>query len=318
MSRFTLILCLTLAACTHRAVVTGDDAGDAAVPDVGLQWPDYGPPIPDRSLPPDWPVPPDMSPPDLLQPDAKKPGKCAPGTKLVYVVDSSKKLYLFFPTSKKLSYLGMLSCPLPGSPYSMAVRHDGVAFVLYGHYNSANSYTCDGLGRLDVKTLKCTKATGFSCKTTSYESFGMGYVVTGPNGSEELFIGTAGKALATLNPDTGKMKTIGSLPSAAPEFAGNAGGELWGFFPRTSPARVRRIDPKTGKILVTHSLTQFIQPWAGSYAFAMYNNVFYIFYGSSYGSSTNVFRLTKAGVMSTWMTNTGINVVGAGVSTCAN
>jgi len=70
------------------------------------------------------------------------------------------------------------------------------------------------------------------------------------------------------------------------------------------------------KVLVTHKLWPFMQRWAGSYAFAMYQNVFYIFYG--YGSSTNVYRLTKAGKLTTHMTNTGLNIVGAGVSTCAN
>jgi len=149
----------------------------------------------------------------------------------------------------------------------------------------------------------------------------MGYVVTGANGAEELFIGTSTPpTLATLDPAAGTIKVIGSLPSAAPEFAGNAGGELWGFFPRVSPAMVHRVDAKTGKVLITHKLSPFTQPWAGSYAFAMYQNVFYIFYGYGAGSytTTNVYRLTKGGQLSVYISNTGLNIVGAGVSTCAN
>ena len=307
--------CLFLAACTHRAVVAGEERQDGEAPDVS--WPPDRAVIPDWPAPPDWPWLPDGPLPDLVTPpDAKQPNKCAPGTKLVYVVDGNRKLYIFSPGSKNFSYLGILNCPVSGSPYSMAVRHDGTAIVLYAHYNSANDYTCDGLGKLDVKTLKCTKVASFSCSTTSYSSFGMGYVVTGASGAEELFIGTAGKTLAILDPAAGKMTKIGSLPSAAPEFAGNAGGELWGFFPRVAPATVCRIDPKTGQVLVTHSLSPFVQPWAGSYAFAMYNNVFYIFYG--YNSSTNVYRLTKSGQLTLYIKNTGLNIVGAGVSTCAN
>lgn len=303
-------LALALSACTHRAVVTGDDAEPAL---------DLIPAVPDRgAAPPDWPSLPDWPmPPDTALPDSKQPNKCAPGTKLVYLVDNNRKLYIFFPTAKKFSYLGMLSCPVSGSPYSMAVRRDGTAFVLYAHFN-ANEYTCDGLGMLDVKTLKCQKVTSFSCSTTKHQSFGMGYVVTGANGAEELFIGTSGQTLATLDPAAGKLKVISTLPSAAPEFAGNAGGELWGFFPRVSPARVHRIDAKTGKVLVTHKLSPFSQPWAGSYAFAMYQNVFYVFYGYDHGTSTNVYRLTKGGKLSLYINNTGLNIVGAGVSTCAN
>ena len=42
---------------------------------------------------------------------------------------------------------------------------------------------------------------------------------------------------------------------------------------------------------------------------------FYVFYG--YGPSTNVYRLTKSGVLLLYLQHTNLTIVGAGVSTCA-
>jgi hypothetical protein len=297
---FPLVL---LAACSHRAVWLGDGGEpvrDSAARD-GLRVDAQADVHADG---PRW--------------DARK--GCLHGPRLVYVIDANRKLYTFDPSqptaASAFTLRATLSCPLPGGPHSMAVRMDGTAYVLYTTY-SGSGYACAGLGRLELDTMLCTKAEAFSCATVGNKSFGMGYALSPSTGEETLYLGNDDAAFWALDPETGTLSSLGSLPDGGPELTGNSNGELWGFFPKVSPARVHQIDPLSGKAKKTLSLETFTVPWAGAFAFAAWGGLFYIFYGYQVGDSTDVYRLTPDGALAPLFLGTGLKIVGAGVSTCA-
>jgi hypothetical protein len=202
----------------------------------------------------------------------------------------------------------------------MAVRRSGTAYVLYTVLGGGG-WKCTGLARVDIETLSCSAVKAFKCTGSgdSVDTFGMGYALTGPE-QETLFVGTQQGVLARLEPEAGALTSVGPMPDVGPELSGNSNGELWGFFPKQTPARVHRLDPQSGKAVATITLSQFDLPWAGAFAFASWGGVFYIFYGFTPGSgssTTSVFRLTPDGKLTTHVTDSGLHIVGAGVSTCA-
>lgn len=240
---------------------------------------------------------------------------------MVYVLDHDRKLYSFDPSqptsASAFTLRGTLSCPLPGLPHSMAVRQDGRAYVLYVTSDGPGPWSCAGLARVEIDSLSCEAVPAFACGSGGFDTFGMGYALAGPSGEETLYIGNADHPLlGSLDPEVGKVAPIGPLPSEAPELTGNSKGELWGFFPRTVPTRVHRLDPTSGKSLVAFTLSPFTQAWAGAYAFAAWGGAFYIFYGYSNSSTTNVYQLTADGQLTLLFADTGLTIVGAGVSPC--
>jgi hypothetical protein len=244
---------------------------------------------------------------------------CVQGPRLVYVVAADHKLYTFDPSqptaAAAFQLRATLSCPLPGSPHSMAVRMDGKAYVLYTALTSGGRH-CTGLARVDLDTMTCVAVKAYSCGTGGFDVFGMGYAIAA-SGAETLYIGNDEAKFARLDPEAGMVDPIGALPEGGPELTGNSNGELWGFFPKVVPARVHRIDQSTGKALATLPLAKFTTPWAGAFAFAAWGGLFYIFYGYNAATSTDVFRLTSDGALTPLFLDTGLTIVGAGVSTCA-
>lgn len=298
-------LVLALAACSHRAVWLGD-GGEPATRHDGR--PRDGRRVDARG----------EARGDGPRRDARK--GCVHGPRLVYVIDGDRKLYTFDPSrptaAEAFTLRATLSCPLPGGPHSMAVRMDGTAYVLYTTSAGAG-YTCAGLGRLDLDTMLCTKAAAFSCAKVGHKPFGMGYALSPVTGEETLYLGNDAAAFFALDPEAGTLTSLGALPDGGPELTGNSNGELWGFFPKVSPARVHQLDPLTGKAKKTLALETFTVPWAGAFAFAAWGGLFYIFYGYQAGDSTDVYRLTPDGSLTPLFLGTGLKIVGAGVSTCA-
>lgn len=304
-SRWVALGVIALAACSHRAIGWFDD-GSVARPErprEGARDRSYG--DHERAT------------------DARRAADvrlgCVQGPRLVYVVDSDDKLYTFDPSQPSASAAfklrATLKCPLIGSPHSMAVRMDGTAYVLYTVW-SGGARHCQGLARVDLETMTCTLVQAYSCKTGGFDIFGMGYALA-PSGNETLYIGNDDAKLARLDPEAGTVDPIGLLPDGGPELTGNSNGELWGFFPKVVPARVHRIDQSTGKAQKTLTLSSFTVPYAGAFAFAAWGGLFYIFYGYDAGASTDVYRLTPDGALSPLFVDTGLTIVGAGVSTCA-
>jgi hypothetical protein len=126
------------------------------------------------------------------------------------------------------------------------------------------------------------------------------------------------RLLATLDTASWAVGGVASMPSQS-ELSGNADGELWGFLPLENPARLSQIDKVTGAELDRLSLPAF--PDAGdidAFAFATWGGEFWLFvreYGM--GQTTDAYRVAADGVMSMPLRDSGMDIVGAGVSTCA-
>ncbi len=251
---------------------------------------------------------------------------CSDDLRLIYVIDDEKNLYRFNPTilsTAAFELIGTMDCP-EELPYSMSVSRQGAAYVLYGEYSAwaPGQFECSGLYEIDLDTAACQSVTPFTCGTAGFDMFGMGYATDGPSQIQEtLYIGnTLESGLASLDVHNGTITPRGNLPAGA-EFTGNAKGELWGFFPQADPPEVMHVDKDDGSELVTIKLTALPSIYEGdwaAWAFAYWGGSFYVFYRvEPLHSATKIYKLEYDGTLSLHLANTGITIVGAGVSTCA-
>jgi hypothetical protein len=244
---------------------------------------------------------------DTTYEDPAPEDDCENTSDLVYAMDrDSETIYLFDPTVPEFTALGTIDCGTwAGTPGSMAISRDGFAYVRYS----------DGtLYEVDLTTMACSE----SSWSNSFGSFGMGYAThSSETWREDLFLANS-KKLAHLDLTTSSMSVVGSLPSQA-ELTGNADGELWAFLPLESPALLANLDKDDASILSSLKMPSFPNPYdIDTFAFATWDGDFYLFvrtYGM--GSSTDVYHVTPTGSVTLLLEDTGLNVVGAGVSTCA-
>ncbi|TNE85897.1 MAG: hypothetical protein EP330_23450 [Deltaproteobacteria bacterium] len=231
---------------------------------------------------------------------------CAETTDLVYVIDrADEAIYTFDPETAQFAFVGALDCGMfEGTPASMAVGRDGVAWVRY----SSNT-----LFAVDLATMDCTPTSMGS----GFGSYGMGFATeNAETWRDELFLANRNQ-LARLDPMTGGLENLGALPSQS-ELTGNAAGELWAFLPLEMPARLVRLDKQTAAPVEGYSLPAFTTADLDTFAFATWGEDFYLFmrfYGM--GNSTDVYKVDANGTMTLLAGDTGMDVVGAGVSTCA-
>jgi hypothetical protein len=254
------------------------------------------------------------------------------GTPYIYVVTEGYELLSFYPPTAQFMTIGKISCPsAPNSnPFSMAVDHTGIAYVLYN----------DGeLFRVSTATASC-RTTSFSTGTTGFSpTFGMGYSRDATGGGETLYIasGEAGSTPPTLGailPDSGyALKVIGPLtPSIlSAELTGTGGGDLFAFYamsgntpcdnstgsPLCPDSAIGQIDKATGKVTNQSLLLGHAQGHA--WAFAFYGGDFYTFTapGPSDAATTVVTRYRPSTGTLTTVAKLADKIVGAGVSTCA-
>ncbi len=251
---------------------------------------------------------------------------CNERAKIVYVVTEQNKLLSFTPDTLTFKLIGTLNCPVSGTPFSMSVDRSANAWVLY----QGGTFTTTGMGVFKVSTLDA------SCQTTSYqpnsagfELFGMGFS-SNTNGStdETLYIAGAGASnFQTIKNGLGTIAFPGMAVSkvatidiaGGADLTGNGKGELFGFFPDSSPPSVRQIDKTNGTTTgqswpLPSSVFNNTQAWA----FAQWGGNFYLFFQSIMDTSTNVWKLDPTtGVATKVLSNIGYTVTGAGVSSCA-
>ena len=260
--------------------------------------------------PPEEEEPPEDEEPPVEEPPEEEPppeDDCDGVSDLVYAIDKEDEaLYLFDPPTGAFTYLGDLDCGMwAGTPASMSVSRDGFAYV---RYSDQTVYA------VDLATLDCTETSYGS----SFGSFGMGFATdSATTWQDTLYVANANQ-LATLDTATWSLNTVGGLPSQS-ELTGNAAGELWAMLPLESPAQLVRLNKASAQVEQTVTLSSFPNPYdIDTFAFATWGGSFYLFvrtYGM--GSSTNVYEVTATGAMSLLAGDTGKNIVGAGVSTCA-
>ena len=252
---------------------------------------------------------------------------CAEGLKLIYVLDEDSTLYSFDPRIDGMAAfheIGSVNCASGGGPNSMAVSRDGYAYALFGQYDPFfGTWQCLGVNRVALDTAACLGSTPFACGSDGFDKFGMGYATDTPGSTvETLFLGDSTDArLGTLDIPIGTTREIGALPEQGGEFTGNAEGELWGFFPYLVPPAVIQIAQDTGaevRRFDLPTLDSMSTAEGGEWAFAYFGHAFYIFYSvQPRDTSTNVYRLDYDGTVTVRTPDTGMHIVGAGVSTCA-
>jgi len=235
---------------------------------------------------------------------------CADSVKLIYVVDGDRTLFSFNPPEKQFKMVGVIDCESGGNPYSMSVSRDGTAYVLYWD----GSGGCVGINAVDIETAACIEQTPFQCDQLGISTFGMGFATDTAGGTKEtLYIGTNTEPakLASLDTNTWQITVRGQMSGTA-EMTGNSNAELRGFFAWASPPHVSQINKSNGQESDTVNLSQLST--SASFAFAHWGGDYYLFHGPN--QNTTVYRLS-GGQIETYMPDTGYNIVGAGVSTCA-
>lgn len=300
-----------LAGCS--AVGTGE---------TSLGGPTTGASLDPATAPADGSVP--SAPSAPVDPDAPLDADCAQDARWIYLVHSDQlgsnhQLLRFEPDKLSLTPVGTLQCAGPGipndpfggllagTPFSMAVDRSATAWVLY---NDGRLY------HVSTEDASCSP-TSFAAQG-NFNTFGMGFVTDQPGGSEEsLYVASAvGSAmLGRLDTNTLSIQSVGVV-GGSPELTGTGNAQLWGFFPNTSPASVRRIDKATGGTLQDFGLGFSTTPMA--WAFAFWGGRFYVFIEGQTDTSTQVWRLDPTtGASQQVLASTGYHIVGAGVSTCA-
>lgn len=241
-------------------------------------------------------------------------GGCPDEAKTVYVVDADRTFSAFDPKTGTFRDIGQLACPAAAAatPFSMAVDRGATAWVLY---------SSGELFKVSTATLTCVK-TAFG--NAMFKNFGMGFSTDAVNGTaDSLFIagGTtvgASSTLARLDLASLQPASLGTL-SGSPELTGTGDAKLWGFFPSTGAAApfVAQLN-KTDGTFAQNFPAPSIDGAPKSWAFAFWGGRFWIFLKRMTDGSTFVYEMNATtGVLTTALPDTGRQIVGAGVSTCA-
>jgi hypothetical protein len=236
---------------------------------------------------------------------------CVEASRWIYTVDDTGRFSRFDPQTLTFFDIGVLSCPTGSSPNSMAVDQNAIAWVQYLDGN---------LFRVDTGNASCS-ATSYAPNQDGITDFGMGFVFDPMTGQDTLYVAGAANTtsttstLATISFPQLVLSPIGPV-AGFPELSGLGDGTLWGFIPSfVSPSGMTeliRIDPATGNTLETHtysSLTQMPSSWAMKF----WGGSFWLFLGDT------IYQVNRntPDTITVAASNTGRNIVGAGVSTCA-
>ena len=266
---------------------------------------------------------PDLAPDDVTtdhgaSPDTGGGGTpwCKAGTQFVYVVNEENHLMRFDVPSLTFKDLGTMACEtgwLADTPFSMAIDRQAVAWVLYG----------DGkLFKVSTEDASC-QPTSFAVGQEGFTTFGMGFATDVSGGfTETLYVsnavyGAGSSSLGTLSFPALTLTEIAPTESGigSAELSGNGLGELWAFFPNGS--LVAQVDKATGALWPKIPLPAATISDARAWAFATWGGDFYLFFAGQLDSSSSVYRVKKDGTFETLLTDTGWNITGAGVSSCA-
>ncbi|MHB1846659.1 MAG: choice-of-anchor D domain-containing protein [Deltaproteobacteria bacterium] len=236
---------------------------------------------------------------------------CSQASELIYTIESDGTFASFNPTTLTFTNIGTLSCPAQAgaSPFSMAVDQTAVAWVVY---------TSGELFQVDTATAAC-QATSYVVDQQGVKTFGMSFV-SQSNGQDTLFVAGSGSQwqsstdLATIAFPSLALSTIAPVTIGFGELAGTGDGELWDFIPgfdgTSGVTTLAQLDPATANVLSSWQFPQITA--SGGFATKFYGGAFWIFLGSS------VYEVQRAtGALSTPIPNSGRDIVGAGVSTCA-
>jgi hypothetical protein len=281
---------------------------------------------------------------------------CTEASQWIYTVDGTSSMFSRFdPTTLNFTNVDMLSCPDPLDrtpshlkPFSMAVDQNAVAWVVYADLEDEPNdplFEPATLYKLDTGRGQCQQATSFQVDPNGpfAQGFGMGFVFDPSTNLDTLYIAGGNGAtatqseLATLSFPSLAVTTIGPIAAGNVELTGTGDGSLWGFAPEVVfdqngkrlsppvPAILARIDPATGDTLESYTYSMALARTT-AWAMKFWGGSFWIFVNIetldengqpvNIGSVYEVPRATPQTIL-TRIADTGRNIVGAGVSTCA-
>jgi hypothetical protein len=234
------------------------------------------------------------------------------GATLIYVVTVSNELMSFYPPTAAFAPIGRLACSPTdptATPFSMAVDHTGVAYVVFS----------DGeLFRVSTSTAACQR-TGFRTGGTFATTFGMAYVKDNAGTGETLYVADVNcpSRLGWIDTKRYSLNVVGVVtpPLCFAELTGTGAGELFSFDATSSnaDAAISRLDKIAARMTARSVLPGVHQ--GSAWAFAFWGGDFYTF--TAPVSSTVVTRFRPSDGSIVRVAQLADRVVGAGVSTCA-
>jgi len=248
--------------------------------------------------------------------DGSTPG-CSDAAKLIYIMTSQNALYSFAPASLTFKLIGTLDCNTIASPNSMAVDRNATAYV---NMSDGSLFT------VDTKTAHCT-ATSYALGQLGRRIRGMGFSTDTSGGTNEtLYTCTAndqamtGGGLARISLPGYKLSLVGDytagLGGAECELTGTGDARLFGFFAVVSPTKLAEIDKGSGATPSPITLTSV--PSSLAYAFSFWGGDFWFYTSNGLGNSkVTRYKYATDKSYSVVVADTGMTIVGAGVSTCA-
>ena len=222
---------------------------------------------------------------------------------------TDNELYSFAPIDGSLTLVGELDCDSLGigTPASMAVTRDGVGYVRWSD---------NWLYEVDLTTADCSP-TGYT--GGGFGAFGMGYSTDSASTALDTMYVANGSTLGVMDESSWTISTVGPMPSQS-ELTGNSLGELWAFLPLEQPALLAELDHGNALMLQQIPLPTFPNPAdIDTFAFAWWGGSLWLYVSEyGFGRSTDVYEVNPGtGSMTLRWSDLGIDVVGAGVSTCA-
>ncbi|HRI68925.1 MAG TPA: hypothetical protein PK156_32065 [Polyangium sp.] len=242
------------------------------------------------------------------------PTGCTDVATLVYVLTADNDLYSFDPPARAFTRIGTINCNTTLTPNSMAIDRSGRAWVNY-----FDSFGQGEIWKVNVRDASC-EAAPTVILPPDWAQVGMGFAVDFTRmGDDTLFIDSlSGNGLAKI--DANMVVPIADFTPATfsgsvAELTGTGDGRLYGYF-QTSPVYVAQINKSTAAVTNAVAITGLNTPDA--YAFSFWGGSFYL-YAASIGSNSRVTKYDPAtGVINNnYILDTGMQIVGAGVSTCA-
>lgn len=241
---------------------------------------------------------------------------------LIYTITNTYELQSFNPSTGQFRLIGRIACPAPrdDTPFSMAVDRKGIAYILF---------TDNRLYRVSTATGACI-ATSYVPNQSNFGRFGMGFATNSVGPTETLFVAgensqdnVGASALARIDPTTFVLTSVGQiLPTVTQsELTGTGDGRLFAFYRRNGnspPSYIGEIDTQTARIVGERRFDDVDQGFG--WAFAFWGGDFYMFHAPGSQQSTATTRVTRwrpADDSVVQVASTSLQIVGAGVSTCA-
>jgi hypothetical protein len=242
------------------------------------------------------------------------------GSTLIYLITQSNVLMSFYPPTATFMEIGTINCPDPGTPFSMAVdRTSGLAYVEF--VPSGNLFRVT-----TTSPPQCTPTSFVSMQGGYPTLFGMGFAANAVDAStpETLYVaGDQGNVvqmgqgvLASIDTTTFRLTQVGQFNPVinGVELTGTGSGELFAFYATNAgSAAIGQIDRATAQVIGEANLPGVNV--SGGWAFAFWGGDFYLFTAPGGASIVQRYRPSDGTIVQ--VAQTSLEIVGAGVSTCA-